>query len=187
MARKRMISPEFFTSRTLNGLPVQSMLTFAGLWCYVDDLGRGEDDVVMVKAAIWPRRRAVTEAKVEADLATLDKAYLICRYAVGGVDLLHVVNWTEHQRISHPAKSKLPPCQHHDPGLWAFFQKDDDPALEKFRRASGVPPEDFGSDSTTKEVKSKEENLSDAEPRCAHGFPSDSTDCPMCQRRLRSA
>lgn len=160
MARKRMLSQSFFTSRTMNELPVQTMLTFAGLWCYVDDDGRAEDDVVLVKAAVWPRRKAVTQAKVEADLALLDQKFVICRYAVAGFDLLHVVNWSEHQKISHRAKSKLPPCDHHEPAAWSFFRSDDDPALDKFRRCSGVPPEGFESDSTTVQLSRDERSLS---------------------------
>jgi hypothetical protein len=129
MARKRMISPEFFTSRTLNGLPVQTMVTFAGLWCHADDQGRAEDDTVMIKAAVWARRRTVTEAKIETDLRLLDEALAICRYAVNGYDLLHVVNWTEHQKINHPTESKLPPCRHHEAEAWALFLIDPDPRM----------------------------------------------------------
>lgn len=182
LARKRMLSPEFFTSRTMNELPIQTMLTFAGLWCYVDDTGRGEDDTVMVKAAIWPRRKAIKEAKVEADLALLDQRFLVCRYSVGGVDLLHVVNWAEHQKISHPAKSKLAPCRHHEPAAWEFFRTDDDPALDKFRRGSGGTPEGVGSDSNADQLSVGEKNLSGSDPVCLHGFSTDDA-CPMCQRR----
>jgi hypothetical protein len=119
MARKRMISPEFFTSKTLNGLPVQTMVTFAGLWCYVDDQGRGEDDVGDDQGrgvAAPPHRHRVEDRDRPA---ALDQAFLICRYAVAGFDLLHVVNWTEHQKINHPTESKLPPCQHHEAAAWA--------------------------------------------------------------------
>ncbi len=173
-----MLSQSFFTSKTMNELPIQTMLTFAGLWCYVDDDGRAEDDVVLVKAAVWPRRKSMTLAKVEVDLTLLDRHYVICRYDVAGFDLLHVVNWTEHQKISHRAKSKLPPCSHHEPAAWSFFRSDDDPALEKFRRLSGVPPEDYRSDSTTVQLSGDERSLS-ADGSCIHGFPKGS-ECEMC-------
>ena len=41
MARKRMLSPEFFTSGPVAELPISAVVTFAGLWCYFDDYGRG--------------------------------------------------------------------------------------------------------------------------------------------------
>lgn len=183
MARKRMVSPEFFTSRPLNLLPVQTMVTFAGLWCYVDDMGRGEDDTVMIKAAIWARRRGVTEARVETDLAALDQSMLVCRYGVAGYALLHVINWSEHQKINHPTESKLPPCHHHEPAAWEVFLNDPDPKLEKYRRVPGALREE----SLAIEVSSREENLSDSESRCSHGVLKDSGTCAMCERRQRRA
>lgn len=143
MARKRMLSPEFFLSRTLNDLPVQTMVTFAGIWCWADDFGRGEDDETLVKAAVWPRRRSMTEAKVRADMDALVGKSVLCQYAIEGHELIHVVNWREHQKISHPTKSKLPPCPEHEPEGWASFLMDDDPALAKFRNNSGAAPENI--------------------------------------------
>lgn len=177
-----MISPEFFTSKTLNALPVQAMVTFAGLWCYVDDMGRGDDDAEMIKAAVWVRRRSVTEGKVTTDLAALDNAYLICRYEVNRFPLLHVINWSEHQKINHPTESKIPPCRHHEPAAWELFVRDPNPRLDKYRRTTGVLPEG----SLAIEVSSSEENLSDPEDSCVHRFPADSS-CPMCQRKGKTA
>lgn len=163
MARKRMLAPEFFTSSTMNHLPIQTMLTFAGLWCYADDYGRGEDDETLIKAAVWPRRRSVTEKKVRADVDLLVSAGVLCRYKVNGYALLHVTAWHEHQKISHRAAPKLPPCPSHEHGLWAQFQKDDDPALAKFRDASRGIPEGLRRDSTPIELSRDEESLGERE------------------------
>ncbi len=141
MARKRMLSPEFFISGTMNDLSVQTMVTFAGIWCWADDFGRGEDDETLVKAAVWPRRRAVTETKVRADMDALVAREVLCQYRVVGHRLIHVVSWKEHQSISHPTKSKLPPCEIHEPEAWALFLINSDPALHKFRADSGTAPE----------------------------------------------
>lgn len=54
MARKRMLSPEFFISAPVNRLSYTAMITFAGLWCYFDDFGRGEDDAALVMARRMP-------------------------------------------------------------------------------------------------------------------------------------
>ena len=141
MARKRMLAPEFFISGTMNAISIESMLTFAGIWCWADDFGRGENDETLVKAAIWPRRRAVTEKKVRGYMDELIASRVLCAYAVNGIDLIHVTSWREHQKISHPTKSKLAPCREHEPEAWAAFAMDNDHALEKFRSDSGEAPD----------------------------------------------
>lgn len=141
MARKRMLSPDFFISRTMNDVSIQTMLTFAGIWCWADDFGRGEDDETLVKATVWPRRRSVSESKVRADMDTLVAKNVLCQYVIEGHALIHVINWREHQKISHATRSKLPPCPEHEPEAWATFLIDDDPALAKFRSDSGAIPE----------------------------------------------
>lgn len=133
MARKRMLSPEFFTSGPVNRLPIPAMVTFAGLWCYFDDYGRGEDDPDLVKAVVWPRRKAQTPKRIAADLDAIAGQNLICRYEVGGVQLMHALSWTEHQKISHRTDSKLPPCPDHETALWTFFVQDSGGAMDRFR------------------------------------------------------
>lgn len=133
MARKRMMHPAFFTSAAMNDLPITAMVTFAGIWCWADDYGRGEDDPALVKAAVWPRRRSMSEKKVAADLDGLADQGVLCRYEVAGHGLIHVVNWREHQTVQHPTPSKLPPCEAHQPDEWAAFMESDDPRTEKYR------------------------------------------------------
>lgn len=133
MARKRMLSPEFFSSGPVSRLPVTAMLTFAGLWCYFDDFGRGEDDADLVKAAVWPRRTAHTTRKVAADLDAIVAEHLICRYEVSGVRLIHATSWGEHQKISHPTASRLPPCPRHESRLHEIFLRETGNGLDRFR------------------------------------------------------
>ena len=138
MARKRMLSPEFFTSAPVNKLPIPAMTTFAGLWCYFDDYGRGEDDAALVKAAVWPRRRAQTEARVASDLDLIAAEELICRYEVGGERLIHSPSWDEHQKISHKTASKLPPCPVHEPDEYDFYLRQRGDGRDRFRKGSGT-------------------------------------------------
>lgn len=144
MARKRMLAPEFFTSSTMNALPVEVTMTFAGIWCWADDFGRGEDDEAMVKAAVWPRRRKFTERVVRSHMDALVGAGVLCAYSVNGIRLVHVVSWGEHQKISHPTKSKIAPCRDHHPDAWAEFVVSTDSVLHKFRNDSGEIPEYIG-------------------------------------------
>lgn len=163
MPRKRMIHPEFFTSATLARVDPRTMVTFAGLWIYCDDYGRGEDDPAFVASAVWPRRTDVGPPEVEADLKVLGASGTVCRYTVGGVPLLHVPSWLEHQRVSHPTPSKLPPCPSCEGALFKEWWRDDDTATDRFRRAekalraartaaessSGTAPETLPKDSGT--------------------------------------
>ena len=141
MARKRMVKPEFFTSATMNELPIETMVTYAGMWCWADDDGRGEDDAAMVKAAVWPRRRKITERVVRTHMDALVAAEVLCAYSVNGIPLVHVVAWDEHQSISHPTKSKLAPCREHEPDAWDEFLNEEGTARHKFRTDSGEVPE----------------------------------------------
>jgi hypothetical protein len=136
MARKRMMSPNFFISATMNALPMQTMLTFAGFWCFADDFGRAEDDESLVRASVWPRRKCMTDKKVRADLDALVDAGPLCQYTVCSVHLIHATSWEEHQTIGHPTPSKLPPCEKHEPEAWEAFLISTDPALHKFRSFS---------------------------------------------------
>lgn len=143
MARKRMLHPGFFTSQTLNALPVTTMMTFAGIWTWADDYGRGEWAPDLIKAAVWPRRKAMTEAKVETAMAQLVEAHVICYYEVGDVALLHVRGWKEFQQVSHPSIPTLPPCPFHEAESFEEFLKASDVPREKFRTPSGGVPETF--------------------------------------------
>ncbi len=108
MARIRSIKPEFFTSRSNARLPVTARLTFIGLWTHVDDEGRAPDEPRLIKAALWPLDDKHTAAKVDADLAALDRAGKIRRYVVDGDPYLAVVEW-HHQKIDRRKDSEYPP------------------------------------------------------------------------------
>lgn len=137
MARKRMIHPDFFKSATLNALPIPTMLTFAGILCWADDYGRGENDEHLVKAEVWPRRRSMSDKKVRDAIDQLIGAGVLCAYEVAGTPLLHVVSWREHQKVSHPTAPKLPPCPEHEPADYEEFLTATDTARDKFRPVSG--------------------------------------------------
>lgn len=133
MARKRLISPEFFTSSAVNSLKIDAAMTFVGLWCYADDEGRAEDDVDLIKAAVWPRRREQSVRRIEGHLEALHDAGLLCRYEINGYRLLHLPSWSEHQKPSHPTSSRVAPCPIHEAPLYDEFLSGSDSRREKFR------------------------------------------------------
>lgn len=133
-----MLSPDFFSSRPVNNLSVEAMVTFAGLWVYFDDYGRGEDDTALVKSTVWPRRRVLTEKRVAGHLDAIEKEGLICRYVVADCRLMHIPSWPEHQKISHPTDSRLPPCPSHERDEYERFLNGSDPARARFRSETGA-------------------------------------------------
>lgn len=124
MARIRSIKPEIRTSEKVNSWPVEIRYFWIMLWGYVDDQGKGRDNAKLIAADAYPLDDAVTHDVVEEWLGVLHAAGVIYRYAEGDKRYLAVVNWREHQRISHPARSVIP-----------------DPP-EGLGKSSGGPPED---------------------------------------------
>lgn len=117
MARIRSIKPEVRRSRTVTSWPRDVRLTWVFLWGYLDDEGRGEDDLQLIKAELFPRDRDVNDKKLNDWLWLIvgnKEDGPLCRYTVDAVDYLHATNWGEHQRINRPTASKLPGCPKHD-------------------------------------------------------------------------
>lgn len=110
--RIRSIKPEFWRSPDISRLGIEDRLLFIGLWSYVDDNGVGEDRVSMISADLFAddveRDPRETFARVSRGLASLSEGGQILRYQVAGRDYLEIAQWSSHQRIDKPARSKLP-------------------------------------------------------------------------------
>lgn len=123
MARIRSIKPEVRRSLTVAAWPREVRLAWVYLWGYLDDKGRGVDDMRLIVAELFPLDRDVTERKMERWIALMAEkpehdpfeAPPLCRYEVGGRYYLHAVKWHEHQKINRPQPSRLPACPIHEP------------------------------------------------------------------------
>ena len=127
MARIRQIKPEVRKSETVAAWPREVRLAWVYLWGYLDDHGRGTDNLSLIKAECFPLDADVTERKLERWVSLMaekpddpeDEAAL-CRYETKGRRYLHAVKWTQHQKVYHPQPSRIPPCPVHEPeGLWS--------------------------------------------------------------------
>lgn len=120
MARIRTIKPVLFSGYTASSWPDAVFRTFAGLLCYVDDKGRGEDDADLIKADIAPRVKRITPAKISAHMDLLEACETLCRYdGDDGRRYFHLVNFGRDQRINRPTKSVIQPCpKHEEEGLF---------------------------------------------------------------------
>ena len=121
MARIRTIKPAIFSSETVCAWPIPVRWTFAGLFTYLDDAGRGRDEPRLIKAELYPLDDAMTPRKVALHLEMIAKNGPICRYLIDGIAYLHVTSWAEHQRINRPTESKIPPCPTHEPDAQGHF------------------------------------------------------------------
>ncbi|WP_395365160.1 hypothetical protein ACHGLA_30625 [Streptomyces sp. YH02] len=114
MARIRTIKPEAFVSESLAEVRVEAERTFFGLLTQADDHGRHRDNAAIIAGLLWPLRAEHTSVHVEDDLHQLATAGLICRYTgCDGRRFLHIVTWSDHQKIDKPSQSRLPSCPQH--------------------------------------------------------------------------
>lgn len=175
MARKRMIHPDFFTSASLARLDIRTMVTFAGLWIYCDDYGRGEDDPAFITAAVWPRRPDVTAEDVAEDLAALEQSGKVCRYTVGNVPFIHIPSWREHQTVSHPTPSKFPPCPRCESAVFTEWWRDDDTRTDRYRRTEkALRAARTGNNGVPTRSRTAPENLRNGSGTVREPFRSDS-------------
>lgn len=119
MARIRSIKPQLRTDLTVAEWPRDARYAWVLLWGYLDDHGRGLDDLRLLVADLFPLDRDVTERKLDGWLKRMvtDSEHgtaPLCRYTVDGRRFLHAPKWTQHQRVSHPQDSRFPPCPVHD-------------------------------------------------------------------------
>lgn len=121
MARIRSVKPDLRISRVVASWPMPARYAWVLLWGYLDDYGRGLDDVRLIVADCFPLDRDITERRMEGWLKLYatpqpetEKPAPLCRYEVRGQTYLHCTNWHEHQRVNRPTDSKHPPCPLHE-------------------------------------------------------------------------
>lgn len=120
MARIRSVKPALRISRVVASWPIPARYAWVLLWGYLDDYGRGIDDVRLIVADCFPLDRDVTERKMDgwlklyATQTNPEKPAPLCRYTVAGQGYLHSTNWAEHQRVNRPTVSVIPPCPLHE-------------------------------------------------------------------------
>jgi len=120
MARIRSIKPEVRKSLTVGEWPREVRLAWIYLWGYLDDHGRGIDNMRLILAECFPLDRDVTERKLDRWLHLMattkteeDDIPPLCRYELAGRHYIHAVKWHAHQKINRPQDSRLPPCPIH--------------------------------------------------------------------------
>ena len=142
--RIRSIKPEFWSSPDIAALSDSDRLLFIGLWSYVDDHGRGRDDIALIVAALYPHDMVAnpldTVAKVRDGLARLSEADLILRYTVASRTYFLVTGWSKHQRVDKPKASRIPAPE--EEGTTTFPQNDANrETVATIRETLATPPD----------------------------------------------
>ncbi|KMS74407.1 phage or prophage related protein [Streptomyces viridochromogenes] len=115
MARIRTIKPEAFASESLAAVSIAAERTFFGLLTQADDHGRFRDQPAVLAGLLWSLRPEHGPVEVEDDLTQLASAQLICRYeGDDGKRYLHIVTWSQHQKINRPSGVRFPACPTHE-------------------------------------------------------------------------
>ena len=111
MAR-RMLWDSICVSDTINGLSCRAENTFYRLLVTVDDFGRADARLPILKAKMYPLDDEMTPETLGGYMAELYSSGLIMAYEVDGRQYLQVKSWDEHQAIrTRRAKYPAPPAQ----------------------------------------------------------------------------
>lgn len=128
MPRIRTLKPELWQDEAIGEVSRDARLLFVGLITQADDEGRLRGDPRLLAAQIYPYDD-FSRSDLEGWLDELEQAQLVQLYEANGRALICLPAWKSHQKISHPAKSKLPKP----------------PGRKRRRRSgSGAAPEDRG-------------------------------------------
>lgn len=112
MARKRMISPEFWSDEKLGVVSRDAKLLFIGLWNFADDLGDLRDNAVKIKAQVFPIDTDIAATDVSRLIEELVDCGVLIKYSVDGTDYLSIKKFLKHQQIQHPTASTIPMSPH---------------------------------------------------------------------------
>jgi len=112
MPRIRSLKPEHKQHRKVGKLSHVDYRLWVGMITEADDEGRLVADPDQLRIIVFPYHAKVTEPQVQAGLERLAGVGLCRLYLVEGVQYAVLPSFRDHQRISHPAKSKLPGPPH---------------------------------------------------------------------------
>ena len=163
---------------------------------YLDDKGRGIDDMRLIVAELFPLDREITEKKMEgwvhlmATVSVGDDEPALCRYEVAGRRFLHAPKWRDHQTINRPQASRLPPCPFHDGSRNDSVNEAVNDSVSESRSVHGAFT--VGKEGKGKEGKGREKNTAAANagtspnagtgPKDAHANENGKTDSTRSPR-----
>ena len=108
MSRIRTVKPEYWAHHKVARVSRDARLLFLGLLNESDDEGRLVGSAKRIAGVVFPPDHDATARKVDRWLDEREEVGLIARYVINAAEYLWLPGFTEHQRVSHPAPSRLP-------------------------------------------------------------------------------
>lgn len=108
MARKRMISPEIWESRSFSRLSDFAKLIFIGLFSQADDEGYGNASPGYIRSKLFPNDEERRLTDIKNALSEIAHSMSINFYEVNGDKFYHLTHWSEWQKVDRPTKSRIP-------------------------------------------------------------------------------
>jgi len=108
MPRIRTIKPEAFLHRKIGRLSDRAFRLWVGMICHADDEGRLVSEPEQLRAMLFGYQHETTADHIKTALSELSDVGLISLYEIAGVSYGYFPSWTDHQKIDHPSRSKLP-------------------------------------------------------------------------------
>lgn len=103
----RTLKTDCMESESMGRLTVQARLLFFGLILAADDEGRERAALRVIASRVFPFDQ-VSDQELEAWVTELEREDMIERYEVERTMYLRIVNWSKHQVIDRPSKSRIP-------------------------------------------------------------------------------
>lgn len=108
MARIRTVKPQHWSDKELSNISLQAHLLWIGLWNFSDDEGVFENDAILIKSQVFPRRSDVRVEQVSQWLDQLAKARFVIPFTFNGTGYYIHRTFKTHQKIDKPQDSKIP-------------------------------------------------------------------------------
>lgn len=103
----RIIKESFKTSPQIDMLTWFEECVWHRLCVTVDDFGRFEGRITILKNQLFPTKENVSKSDIEKAIRKLESVGLIQTYEVDGVNYVQIKTWSKHQQIRNK-KSKYP-------------------------------------------------------------------------------
>jgi hypothetical protein len=108
MARIRTIKPQHVNDKELSKISLQAHLFWVLSWCFSDDEGVIENDPLLLRSQLFPRRTDIRVEQVQQWIDQLVKARFMIPFTHEGEGYLLHRTFKIHQKIDRPQPSKIP-------------------------------------------------------------------------------
>lgn len=108
MPRIRTVKPQHWGDKELPNISLQAHLLWIGIWNFSDDKGVIENDPLLIKSNVFPRRSDVRVEQVSQWIDQLVKARFLVPFTFNGEGYYVSRTFETHQRIDRPQPSKVP-------------------------------------------------------------------------------